>query len=303
MVNFKVYQPNGSRSSYSGPLLRGNFLALYAKANNQVGAVMLGTLKFKKTPRVSDFSGAVRLYSSFGTVGSQTPTGYDQDRLLLGARYSQAAQGVLPIPGFPVTANNALFTWFGGDFDALLKVGTWATNGRMSVPPSPTESTTAQFNSKTGLARIRQTITDASRGLEDAVAQGYAVVQQRNRTFNGFYTSNLSNGNFLIAPNRTGIAPAITSVSPLSQEVSAASISYNVYVGTAGLWEVNIPRVFPWVTATVTTAAGGTGSSRFVTGNGNGYVTVRVAINPEYRRREAVIRIAGVYHTIKQDFR
>lgn len=302
-VRFNVYLPSGSRSTYSGPLLKGVFMALYARSNNQASDVLLGTLKFKKTPGVSDFSGSVRLYSSTDSSGSQNPSGYDQNRLLLGARYVQSAKGTLPIPGFPVTANNALFTWFGGDYDGVVKVGTWSTNGRMSAPPSPTDSATARFNPSTGLVQMRQVITDADRNLTDAVARGYAVVQQRNRTFNGFYNSNLSSGNFLIAANRTGLAPDITTVSPQSKDVSAARISYDVYVGTAGQWEVNIPASAFWITATVSTASGGTGSSTTTTGIGNGYVTITVALNTEYRRREASIRIAGVTHTIKQDFR
>jgi hypothetical protein len=57
------------------------------------------------------------------------------------------------------------------------------------------------------------------------------------------------------------------------------------------------------VTATVSTVAGGIGPSTTTPGSGNGTVIISVAQNTIYTRREAVITIAGVRHTITQEFR
>jgi hypothetical protein len=65
---------------------------------------------------------------------------------------------------------------------------------------------------------------------------------------------------------------------------------------------VVIPSGINWLTATVSSAAGATGSSLTTPGNGNGTVVINVTLNVTNARREAEITIAGVKHTIKQEF-
>jgi hypothetical protein len=64
-----------------------------------------------------------------------------------------------------------------------------------------------------------------------------------------------------------------------------------------------IPSSANWLTATVSSAAGETGPSATTLGNGNGTVVINVTLNVTNARREAEITIAGIKHTIKQEFR
>lgn len=302
-VKFKVYLPDGRRGSYSGNVLHGNLIAFYTRSSSGGRPVLLGSLKAQKIAGQSDFSGGVRLSAATGTTGSLFPTGYDQDRTLTGSRYASPAKGTLPIKSFQPIANNSVFTWVDGEFGGVAEVGTWATNGKMKIPQTPTDRSTIKFDSKTGLMKIDYTRTDVARNLLNAASKGVAVVIQKNGTFKGFYNSGLSSGNMVVLPNTTGIAPEITSVSPTSKDVRAAATSYTVTVGTASVWKVKIPAEIDWVTATVSTVAGGTGPSGSTPGTGNGTVIITVARNTIYTRREAKITIAGVTHTITQDFR
>jgi hypothetical protein len=302
-VSFNVYLPDGSRASYAGQVVHGGLMAFYVRSNVAGRPVLLGTLKAQNLAGQSDFAGAVRLFAASGAAGSLFPTGYDQDRSLTGSRYVPPAKGKLPLRSFEITANNSVFSWVGGNFAGVQKVGTWATNGRMTVPPTPTDNTTAKFNAKTGLLTVNYTRTDATRNLLRTQSSVVAVVVQKNASFKGFYTSGLSAGDFVLQPNTKGVAPEITSVSPTSKSVRAAQTTYSVSVGTAGAWDVKIPTDLTWVTATVSTVAGGSGGSATTPGNGNGTVTITVAQNTTYTRREAQITIAGVTHTINQDFR
>ncbi|MEY3894506.1 MAG: hypothetical protein RLZZ214_25 [Verrucomicrobiota bacterium] len=301
-VAFNVYLPDGSRGSYSGPVVNGDLIVLHTRGKSGGRPALLGTLKVQNLAGQSDFAGAVRLFSASGSVGSLFPTGYDQDRSLTGSRYVKPAKGTLPMKGFPVTANNAVFNWVDGNFASVQKVGTWATNGRMTIPPTPTDKSAAKFDSKTGLLTLTYTRTDVARNLLNTTSRAFAVVVQKNRTFKGAYNSGLASGAFVIQPNTAGIAPEITSVSPTSKDISAAATTYNVSVGTAGAWDVKL-QGNTWVRATVSTVAGGIGPSGTTLGNGNGIVTITVDQNLTYTRREAQIKIAGVTHTITQDFR
>jgi hypothetical protein len=97
--------------------------------------------------------------------------------------------------------------------------------------------------------------------------------------------------------------PGITSVSPRNKSVSAAATSYPVTVGTAGTWSVVIPSSVNWISATVSSVGGATGSSFTTPGSGNGTVVITLALNVTNTRREAEIMIAGIKHTIIQEFR
>lgn len=302
-VRFNVYLPDGSRGSYSSNVLHGNLMAFYTRGSGGGRPVLLGALKAQNLAGQSDFAGAVRLFAATGAGGSLFPTGYDQDRSLTGSRYAPPAKGTLPIKGFRVTANNAVFSWVDGDFAGVQKVGTWATNRIMKIPPTPTDRASIRFDARTGLMRLDYVRTDLARNLSNSRSRVVAVVVQKNRTFKGYYTSGLSAGNFVLQPNTAGIPPEITSVAPTSNFVRAAPSRYTVTVGTAGPWDVQIPADAFWVTATVSTVAGGIGPSTTTPGNGNGTVIISVAQNTIYTRREVVITIAGVRHTLTQEFR
>jgi hypothetical protein len=302
-VAFKIYLPDGSSSSYSAPIVDGDLIPLFSRSSSKARTVLLGTLKLEDLARQSDFAGTVRLFSAAGAGGSLFPSGFDQLRELTGSRYYPPAKGVMPLSSFVPTANNAVFNWLGGNFDGVQKVGTWATDGKMTIPATQNDSTKATFTSSSGLLTLSYTRTDATRSLLKAPTKGYAVVVQKSRTFKGFYTSGLSAGDFVVDPNTSGINPEVTSVSPLNKSISAAATSYSVTVGTTGAWAVVIPSSANWLTATVSSAAGETGPSATTLGNGNGTVVINVTLNVTNARREAEITIAGIKHTIKQEFR
>jgi hypothetical protein len=302
-VAFKIYLPDGSSSSYSAPIVDGDLIPLFSRSSSKARTVLIGTLKLEDVARQSDFAGTVRLFGAPGASGSLFPSGFDQLRKLTGSRYYLPAKGTLPLSSFVPTTNNAVFNWLGGNFDRVQKVGTWTTNGKMTIPATQNDSTKASFSPSTGLLTLTHTRTDTTRSLVKAPAMGYAVVVQKNSTFNGYYTSGLSAGDFEVAANTSGLNPEITSVSPLNKSVSAAATSYTVTVGTAGTWSVVIPPEANWISATVSSVGGATGSSFTTPGSGNGTVVITLALNVTNTRREAEIMIAGIKHTIIQEFR
>jgi hypothetical protein len=301
-VAFKIYLPDGSSSSYSAPIVDGDLIPLFSRSSSKARTVLLGTLKLEDVARQSDFAGTVRLFSAAGASGSLFPSGFDQLRELTGSRYYPPAKGVMPLSSFVPTANNAVFNWLGGNFDGVQKVGTWATNGKMTIPPTQNDKAKAAFTSGTGLLTLTHTRTDTTRNLLNATTKGYAVVVQKSKTFKGYYTSGRSAGDFEVVANTSGLNPEITSVYPLNKSVSAAATSYTVTVGTAGTWSVVIPSSVNWISATVSSVGGATGSSFTTPGSGNGAVVITVALNVTNDRREAEITIAGIKHTIKQEF-
>jgi hypothetical protein len=298
-VSFNIYLPDGSRSSYSGPIVDGGLVALYSRSSSAGRPVLVGSLKLEDIKGQSDFDGNVRLFSAVGATASLFPSGYDQSRSLKGSRYYPPATGTLPLSSFDVSANNAVFNWLGGSFAGEQKVGTWSTDSRMTIPATQFDRSKASFNPSTGLLLLNYTLTDATLNLNNVQAKASAVVVQKNSTFRGSYLSGLSAAAFTVEPNTGGLKPEITSVSPKNKSVSAAATTYTVTVGTTGAWNVSIPKTTPWITATVSSV----GSTSTKSGSGNGTVTIKVAVNPTYVRREAEITIAGFKHTITQDFR
>jgi hypothetical protein len=302
-VAFRIYMPDGSRSSFTGPLLDGNVVAFYTKSSSAAPSVMLGSVSFKAVKNVSDFSGSLRLFNAGGVNGSLFPSGFDQRRVMTGSRYYKPAGGTLPVGNFKVTNNNAVFEWRTGNFSGVSKVGTWTTDGRIVVPATQNDSFESKFDPRTGLLSVRYTRTDASRDLNDAIAKGHAVILQKRKSFRGYYGSDRSAGDFRVEPNDDGQQPDVTTVSPASKSVSAAAITYTVSVTTKGTWSVEIPADLTWITATVSSASGPTGPSATTQGSGNGSVSITVAQNTTNTRREGNITIAGFTHRVKQEFR
>jgi len=301
-VSLSVYMPDGSRASFSGPTLVGNQVALFAKSSDTSKAVLVGSLKFRDEDS-SDFDGSVRLFSAKGSSGTFFPSGYDQRREFLGSYYREAPAGTLPIKGFDVTSNNAVFAWRRGDFGPLDKVGTWASDGKVTIPTNQFDEASASFDRSTGLLSLTYVLTDSSKGLRAATSKAHAVVQQRANSFKGYYVSNGAAASFSVKPNKDGADPDVTSVSPGGKSVPAAETVYYVTVKTSGRWTVEIPSDVTWVKARISSADGPTGSSEDVAGRGDGQVRITVAQNTSFMRREAKIKIAGQTHNITQEFR
>jgi hypothetical protein len=200
-VIFSAYLPDGSRSSYSGAIVTGDIINLYTCSSAKSRTTLIGALAIRDTPSTSDFDGTVRLFSNVEISSSLFPYGFDQIRSLIGSQYTPPAANTLPLPNFPVSTNNALYLWIGGNFDGVEKAGTWTTDSRMVIPPTTTDSSKLTFVASTGLMTLNYTRTDASRDLWKATSNGYSVVLQKNETFKGFYTSSLSAGDFEVLPN------------------------------------------------------------------------------------------------------
>jgi hypothetical protein len=125
------------------------------------------------------------------------------------------------------------------------------------------------------------------------------VVQQKNATVSGYYVSARSAGLFEVLPNSGGTPPETTTISPKNKTVPAAGGTYSVTVTTVGAWLVEVPPTVTWVSV-ATNSQTGIGVN---TGTGNGTVTITVQPNIFAGRDEAVIKIAGINHTLTRDFR
>jgi hypothetical protein len=272
-------------------------MAFFCKAKSKGRAVLLGSLTIQDIAGQSDFSGSVRNLSFSNQKGSLYPSGYDQNRFLKGSRYYVPRVGFMPLTTMPLGANNVLLEWADGSFAGLQKVATWSNNGKVYVPATQSGTTKVTFTKATGLYVSNSNFTNITAGYVNFKSKAWAVAVQKNNTFNGFYISGFSAGAFSVQPNTSGLNPELTSVSPLKFDAPAAATTYTVSVGTTdpNAWSVSIPLEAFWVTAVQYTAASD--------GVGNGTVVITLGLNALYERREAVITIAGVQHTIKQDFR
>jgi hypothetical protein len=306
-LNLNFYLPDGSRSSFSGPVLKGNLVALRTRSNDPSKAVVLGMLRVRDQKNSSDFDGLVRFTSSQNRVGSFYPSGYDQQRVIRGAYYRNPAPGTLPLAKFQARSNNAAFQWSGGDFGGVKKAGTWTTDGKMVIPTNQNDSARTSFDKSTGLLKMTYERTDTSRGLVGATSHVAAVVQQKQESFRGFYLSDGSAASFNVAPNKNSVQPDVTSISPRSKTLPAAGGTYTVTVKTEGEWTVEIPDSlidFNSIRLTaIITSNGVSGPPEEVQGNGNGTVTFTVDPNFSYSRLKMDIIIAGIKHELTQEFR
>ncbi|MFM2170214.1 MAG: hypothetical protein RI957_443 [Verrucomicrobiota bacterium] len=305
VVSLSMYLPDGGRASFSGSILHGNLVALRALSSTKgTGSVMLGTLDMDDTAVDREMGGYVRFYAPGGVLGSQYQSGFSQNRTVSGARYVAPPRGFVALPGFATSQYNSLFNMDGGDFAGISKIGTWSVRNSIVIPASPNDLAKASFNAATGLLSYTQTLSDATRGLVNAKATGFAIHQQLASTVRGsavvrgHYLSPFSNGSFFVTPN-DGSIPELTMITPVRQNALRPATVYTVEVRTTGAWQVVIPATTPWVTAAVVGAAAETP----LVGTGNGTVTITLPENDGYYAREVTILIAGVPHTIKQDYR
>jgi hypothetical protein len=280
-VTQQIYNPDGSRATYAGSVLEGNYMALYARTKGGVPTVMLGNVVLRSNPAgKSDFDGIVRLFNR----------NYDQERSLSGAYYTPSTMGTLPMSAIlRTTANNAIFSWSDGRFAGVNKVASWLPN-KVTVPTTQSDKTTAKFDRTTGLLSLTHTRTDAMRGLVNSKSNAFAVVVQGKDKLSGFYTGAGSSGGFSVQENVEGLQPEFTYISPLNKTVSADGGVYDIDVTTTESWTVG-PAAADWVTASV------------ASGKGNGTVQITVQPNTTNARRETSIKIAGYTHTITQSYR
>ena len=308
VVALSMYHPDGGRSSFSGSILHGEVAALRSLSSSRSApSVVLGPLNMNDPATDRDFGGMLRYYSPEAVPGSQFQEGFSQIRTVSGARYAAPPRGVLALRGFNTSQFNSQFNLEGGDFNGLSSIGTWSVSNSIVIPPSPAQRATATFAAATGLLTYRYTGTDADRGLVNAPASGFAVHQQLasvgrgSAVVRGYYTSAFSNGGLSVTPN-DGSIPDITVISPVNQKLfngAGATQTYTIDVRTQGAWQVVVPAGLNWATVAVV----GADAATPLVGNGNGTVTITVGSNETTAQRVLRINIAGVTHTLTQDYR
>ena len=330
VASLGMYLPDGGKASYSGSVLSNDLLALHAISTSANRSAVIGPVDCAPVSTDRDFEGYVRLYSAYGPLGGTYPAGFDQIHTVVGSDYVAPARGFLPVSGYTTTEYNAKFSMVGGGFGGIAKAGTWGVNQAITIPGSPTESSSAKYTSSTGLISFKHT-------LNKAVANGYAVTLQRGAQISGFYTSSFSTGKLVVTPN-DGTIPALTYLSAVSKSVMGTGAIYDVSVQTAGAWELVLPTGVNWVQAEIT-SGGLTSSSTVTTGDtitttggsifdgnsttivtpgstqvvstasktqGYGPGTVRITVSDSqttFAQRSTFVEIAGVQHKISQDYR
>ena len=330
VASLGMYLPDGGKASYSGSLLTSDLLALHAISTSANRSAVIGPVDCAPVSTDRDFEGYVRLYSASGPLGGTYPAGFDQIHTVVGSDYVAPARGFLPVSGLTTSQYNTKFSMVGGGFGGIAKAGTWGVNQVITIPGSPTESSSAKFAASSGLLSFKHT-------LNKAVASGYAVTLQRGAQINGFYTSSFSTGKLVVTPN-DGTIPSLTYLSSVSKSVMGTGDVYDVTVQTAGAWELVLPTEASWVQAEIT-SGGLTSSSTVTTGEtvsttvvgvfegtattvvtpgstqvveiasktqGFGPGTVRITVfdsQSTFAQRSTSVEIAGVQHKISQDYR
>jgi hypothetical protein len=308
MNSFNAYLPNESRSSFSGSVLDGGIIALYADsiASN---SILLGNIKLTGTSPNINLEGLVRLYA---------PNQVDQRRNLSGGTYTPPSPGVRAVAGFGDLAGNAVLNWRGGLLDKAYQFATWGRDNQISRPvPVPVyDEMKATIFADTGLVEVDYIRSDKALNLYQVKSKAYAVINQAKKTVGGYYTSagfrgGLRGGAFQITPiigemlpmvelptEPISVSGAVTSINPSSNTVTAAANTYIIDVTGTDNWSVNIPSTATWVSAEVFNDDG----SDFgpLTGRHNGKIEITVEENAGFILREATITIGDKTHKITQ---
>lgn len=296
MVRANHILPNGERSTSSGPILADDYTVVHALSSKGSKCALVGAFDML-SPRPSlDYAGTVRLYAEAATIRGQATTAIDQIRLVEGSMYIPPAKGLAPLSNLSLAGWNFIFNLTRGAFDGVSRVAAWGANNKILIPPSPTTSSKAAYNAKSGLMTFSHTETDPGLGIR-TIANGFAVVLQRPVQTRGFYYTPLSSGRLSVTEH-DGSAPPLTMIAPVSKTVPVGASVYNVQVSTPGAWQVVLPEN-PWVSAEIVQ-----GGTEGLNGNGNGIVRITVQENPTRPLiwRYLTIEIAGIKHNITQDF-
>jgi hypothetical protein len=324
LASFNVYLPNNARTTYSAPILDGELLAMNALTTSLNKPTLIGPVNMGSTRPTLHYDGTLRLFAQATLSGGQFISGLDQQRVILGSRYSAPSRGFFPIGGITATSFNTRYNMVGGDFGGITKIGTWDLSHRISIPRTPIDTTTATYTTSNGLLTFSHTRTDASKNLFNATAKGYAVALQKPKQIRGYYHHAVSTGQITVTKHN-GTIPPITTISPLTKAVPVTGEVYYVQVVNSGAWEVlppsgptitvistvvtpadpvtgtpetseEVETQVPWVSAEI--VSGGTG----LIGNGNGVVKITVQENTTGLWFYSTVEIAGINHKITQDF-
>lgn len=296
-VTMSIYNPDGGRATFRGPVLESDLLAVNAISSSGKKAALIGSINMNSTRLSLDYDGTMRFYTQI--------TGVDQLRPVYGSRYTPPSKGLSPIDSINLAGYNTSYELSEGDMDGVSKVGAWDAKNRITIPGSPTESANAKFAPKTGLLSFNYTSTDLATGARTQ-ATSFAVAHQGLSQIRGFYTTPLSAGQFAVN-SYIGPSPLVTSITPINKTVSYLQNIYYVQVSTPGAWEVIMSEIpttqggLPWVTAEVV-SGGIEGGLDPLKGSGPGVVKFTVQENTTNLWWYATFEIAGIKHRLTQDY-
>ena len=296
-VTLSIYNPDGGRATFKGPVLDSDLLALYALSSNGKKAALIGSINMKSTRESLDYDGILRFYTQIN--------GIDQLRMVYGSRYRPPSKCQSPIITINLAGYNTSYELFEGDMDGVAKVGAWDAKNKITIPRSPTEVATAKFAPKTGVLSFNYTVTNEATGVK-TLATSFAIAQQGMSEIRGFYTTPLTTGQFIVN-SYSGPSPLITRITPINKLVSSLQNIYYVQVSTPGAWDVILSEIpttqggVPWVTAEIV-SGGIVGGVDPLKGSGPGVVKFTVQENTTGLWWYATFEVAGIKHYLTQDY-
>jgi hypothetical protein len=99
------------------------------------------------------------------------------------------------------------------------------------------------------------------------------------------------------------LAGQVTSISPASVTIRAASTVYNIRVVGVNNWTLTIPNASDWISAKVINDNGFVYSAApDITGSGSATVQITIKANT-IKRRTGIVDIGGKIHTVTQAYR
>jgi hypothetical protein len=143
---------------------------------------MLGNIRYDMSGSVESVDGEIR-YVKPVSNSLYYPSGFDQDIVIQGSKYSLAGYAGIPANGFQPFSNNALGTFEGSLQDGTKfasYIFTWDPKGRMQTPKGFTVYKKGKMKNKTGFFKSK--LVDNVSGRRTSI---YGVVLQNKGIISG----------------------------------------------------------------------------------------------------------------------
>lgn len=297
---------DGQKLKWSGYVVEGDFMS-YFGAIKKPGGITAGNLFFRQFAKVDPLLGIVGESDIDGDVlqvsnsGSRGP-GYFMRSLARGSRYYK--RSFYQVPAFneiPVGPGNVVVEFDESSFGSAPIVGTWNQKSSIELPKTQTHQFRARVNTKNGVMKGKYTYANANSGYATTKSKINGVVLQKSGEVLGGYIVGASRtGPVKIMPNIDDSPLIANRVAPRSKSVDGGGGLYQVYVTTNERWTAIIDPTsgtssytgnpLNWLTITPGNGAG------------SGVVTILVAANNGSSPRSADIMIAGIRHTVSQEY-
>jgi len=200
-VKVKGLSNSGYKYSYKGYLQNGNQIGVPGSADFQAGDYgtipffartygskndgsqsewMLGNIRYDMSGSVESVDGEIR-YVKPVSNSLYYPSGFDQDIVIQGSKYSLAGYAGIPANGFQPFSNNALGTFEGSLQDGTKfasYIFTWDPKGRMQTPKGFTVYKKGTMKNKTGFFKSKfvDYVTGNSAYIRGVVLQNKNIV-------------------------------------------------------------------------------------------------------------------------------